>query len=107
MRKLFIILIFLTLTNCKGREKNEQKDKSKTEKNIKTFDIEKFEKNKVDGECNFVLADGTKIRQTSSESTFSEYITFPKPELFMKFKSYYKNGKLKRYIRFLDYLLIL
>ncbi|WP_010521469.1 hypothetical protein [Aquimarina agarivorans] len=59
------------------------------------FDIKTFEKNKIDGEYNFVLDDGTKIRQSSSKVDYSEYITPPPPELYHTYNEYFKNGNLK------------
>lgn len=94
--KTIPIIIILVLFSCNAQEKKTTQ--KHTEMTTETFDIETFEKNKLNGEYNFVLEDGTKIRQTSSDNSYSEYITHPKPELFMTFKGYYKRGRLKRYV---------
>ncbi len=98
-KKVVLILLLLVLLSCNVQNKNKQNHGAQkhTEIVIDTFDIETFNKNKVNDEYNFVLDNGTKFRQTSSESSYSEYITPPKPELFIEFRGYYKNGSLKRY----------
>ncbi|MCF6351030.1 MAG: hypothetical protein L3J23_08405 [Flavobacteriaceae bacterium] len=63
-----------------------------------TFDIEKFEKNKVDGEYYFTLEDSTTVRQIESENEYIEYIMPSKPNLLEIYKQYYKSGEIQRYI---------
>ncbi|PIE47951.1 MAG: hypothetical protein CSA40_01955 [Flavobacteriales bacterium] len=58
------------------------------------FDITTFEKNKVNGECNYILEDGTKIKQFSTNEYYIEIITPPKPALFERYKKFYKTGEL-------------
>ena len=59
------------------------------------FDIKTFEKNKIDGEYNFVLDDGTKIRQSSTEIDYGEFVIPPPPQLFITSKQYFKTGELQ------------
>lgn len=97
--ELLTILSFIIFScDSQNKEKKKQTTQKKIERTTETFDIETFDKNKIIDEYNFVLENGTKIRQTSSSDSYSEYITHPKPELFIEFKGYYKNGKLKRYV---------
>ncbi|MCF6351031.1 MAG: hypothetical protein L3J23_08410, partial [Flavobacteriaceae bacterium] len=68
------------------------------EMTTETFDIEKFEKNKVDGEYYYTLEDSTTVRQIESENEYIEYIMPPKPNLLEIYKQYYKSGEIQRYI---------
>ena len=69
----FIALLF---SSCKNSITKQ------VEMTTEKFDIATFEKNKVDGEYNFVLDDGTKVRQLSSKLDYGEFIIPPPPELF-------------------------
>lgn len=100
---LILICIAFILISCNGQEKRQDNDKiiqqnKNTEMTTETFDIKTFENNKIDGEYNFTLEDGTKVRQLGGKTDYSEYITPPKPKLFVLFKGYYKNGTLREYV---------
>jgi len=55
-------------------------------------------KNKINNECNFILEEGTTVRQIGDENNYIEYIMPPKPNLIEIYRQYYKSGKLQRYI---------
>lgn len=96
MKFISFCLLFYSLcfTHCDTQKKD-------TIKITEKFDIETFNKNKVNNEFNFVLDDGTKIRQYESGNSFTEIITPTKPELFQTQKEFYKNGKL--HLKFISF----
>lgn len=94
MKLTSLLSIILVIFSCNAQEKNKQKQ-NEIEMTTETFDIETFKKNKVNNEYNFVLDDGTKIRQYSSKDNFTEIISPSKStSLFQTQKEYFKNGKL-------------
>ncbi|WP_238527902.1 hypothetical protein [Aquimarina agarivorans] len=94
MRLLHIILSVFICFSCRGQESRQnnttQKDTTMT---TEKFDIATFEKNKINTEYNFVLDDGTKVRQVEGENDYSVYEYPAPPELFMTFKRFYKSNK--------------
>ena len=103
--KYILILMFFLFWSCNAQNKKQSTKKNKTttvnthtEMTTEKFDIATFEKNKIDNEYNFIMENGTKVRQTESENEYSVYITPPPPELFETYKQYYKSGELQRYI---------
>lgn len=102
--KLILVTIILVLFSCTAQEKSKMrkqdvlKNKKNTKMTTEIFDIVTFEKNKIDGEHNFTLADGTKVQQLSSDIDYGEIITPPKPNFFITSKQYYKTGILQSVI---------
>ncbi len=91
MIKTYLIigsLILTLMTSCKAK-KNDLKQKT-----MKTFDIETFNKNKIQTEYNFITKDSTVIEQYESSGEYREIIKL-KNSYFHTFKKYYSNGKLK------------
>ena len=79
------ILLFLISFSCTAQKQSI----------IKNFDIETFEKNKIEGEYNFILDDGTKIRQISGLDDYVEYRIPLPPEVYETSNQYLKTGELK------------
>lgn len=99
MKLLSTVLILSMCFSCKGQDKNQKNTFQNTNTmTTEKFNITTFEKNKVDGEYNFVLDDGTKVRQLSTKLDYGEFITPPPPELFITSKQYYKTGELQTVI---------
>jgi len=102
--KFILITIMFLLFSCNAQDKDniKKQDGLNNKKNIKMgiakFDIETFEKNKIDGEYYFTLPDGTKVQQLSSKVDYGEIITPPKPNFFITSKQYYKTGILQSVI---------
>lgn len=98
------VIALSTLTmfiSCKGQNSDSNKvvqQQQKIEMTIEKFDIEKFDKNKIDGEYNFILEDGTQISQSVTSVDYLEYITPPSPKLFITSKQYFKSGELQTLI---------
>ena len=86
----YVFIVVFSFFNCFVILSQNNK-KITTEK----FDIKTFEKNKIDGEYNFVLDDGTKIRQSSTEIDYGEFVIPPPPQLFITSKQYFKTGELQ------------
>ena len=83
------IIVLMLFTNCKT-----QSDTHKLTQ-IKTFDIEIFEKNKNQlNEYEFVTKDGTIIKQSDDGYEFYETVKHP-DSYFIIINRYYKNGDLK------------
>jgi len=95
---IFIILIILFSCNAQEKKQLKKSTQKYTEMTTEKFDIEKFEKNKINNECNFILEDGTTVRQTGDENNYIEYIMPPKPNLIEIYRQFYKSGKLQRHI---------
>ncbi|MBL4745666.1 MAG: hypothetical protein JKY08_04800 [Flavobacteriaceae bacterium] len=92
MKKIFFLSILLLFYSCNAQQ--QKIDTIKKDKTMKTFDIEKFNKNKAsDGEYIRTTEDGTVIRQYKGDASYSEIIT-PNASLFETFNEYYNNGKL-------------
>ncbi len=94
MRILFILLIILTLNNCKGQEKNKQTNETKKEKIMKTFDIETFNNNKKGDEYIFKLDENTTVKQQESNAGYFEFIKSDNNDFGVMNRYYNKNGKL-------------
>ncbi|MFD2592285.1 hypothetical protein ACFSTE_15715, partial [Aquimarina hainanensis] len=61
---------------------------------MKTFDIETFEKNKIDNEYKIVTKDSTIIKQGLWHSGYEEIISY-KGSYIQTYNKYYKTGILK------------
>jgi len=93
MRIIFCVLILYAF-QCHAQKKEKYYPKHY---NMKTFNINKFEKDKVSGECNFTLNDGSRVRQTKyiHREEYIEEIKAP-IEPFTTIKVFFMNsGKLK------------
>ncbi len=99
MKIIPIITLILILFSCNGQEESKQKIKNQSEMTTEKFDIETFNKNKVNNEYSFLLESGKKIEQMQAgdgESLiYIEYETPKDPELFYVYKEYHNNGVLK------------
>lgn len=99
MKIKHVIVLALTLfTSCLGqnsKKQNKERTKKQTEMTIEKFDIETFEKNKIDDEYNFTLENGAEVRQLSSENDYREILTPSLPELLVTSKQYFKSGELQ------------
>jgi hypothetical protein len=102
--KHLIVTALFILLSCNAQEKKDStKKKVNTKKNTEmtteTFDIEKFNKNKINNEYNYLLEDKTKIQQMQAgheeKLVYVEYKIPPKPEYFYSYKEYHNNGILK------------
>ena len=96
MKLLSITLLIFACFSCKGQVNNQNNTKqNNVAMTTEKFDIETFEKNKIDGEYNFVLND-TIIKQFGGTDNYVEYLFPPPPNLFGEYKEYfYPSGKLK------------
>ena len=92
MKTVTNILILMIIISCNSQ------NNIKTNTKMKTFDIETFNKNKINNEYNFNINDSIRIEQSEWED---EYMSTIKNEnsLFETLELYYKNGKLKTEIK--------
>lgn len=83
------ILIFMIFTNCKAQNNNQNTTQ------MKTFDIETFEKNKNDiNEYTFISKDSSIIEQSRWHSGYEETIKYKESHI-QKYNKYYNSGTLK------------
>ncbi|MGG6229176.1 hypothetical protein [Tenacibaculum sp. SDUM215027] len=96
MKTFVILFASILLTACNAQEKNKNRNTTEKTREMTTekFDIVSFNKHQVNGEYNFVLKDGSKVRQLSSDNYYEEIITLPKPSYFETYKKYYKTSEL-------------
>ena len=91
-----IVFIFLISTiSCKGQLKN--KTNTNTYSSMEKFDIARFQKNKVNGEYNYVLKDGMEVREIENldSQDYTVEIRNPlRPNVTLKL-FYMKSGNLK------------
>ncbi len=98
MKKLIAIVVTVLCTACSAQKTEPRK----------VFDIEVFHKNKVNNEYNFILEDGTTVRQIEWKDEYDE-IRYNNKSYFEIYTSYYKNGNLKMFVerfpnRFVKYI---
>lgn len=100
---LAIFILCAILFSCNAQERKGEKNKNESVITNNTskmatekFDIEKFAKNKINGEYIFELEDGTEVRQFGGDNNYVEYKYPPAPNLIATYKEfYYPSGKLK------------
>ena len=83
---LVISLLLITLINSCKAQKNDLKQKT-----MKTFDIETFNKNKVQTQYNFITKDSTLYNQSEDYDEYLEIIN-EKDSPFEIQNTYYKTG---------------
>ncbi|GGX30769.1 hypothetical protein [Aquimarina muelleri] len=101
MKLKIAILLILSVINCKSQDFPKKEP-------MAVFDIETFEKHKIDNEYNFILKDSTTVRQLEWEYEYEE-IRKKKTSYFEIYKSFYKSGELKMLVerlpnRFVKYI---
>lgn len=100
MKTIPIITIILVLFSCNAQEKNKQEKTTQkhTEMTTEIFDLETFNKNKVNDVYSF-KRNGIEIQQIQTgkgdDLIYTEYETPNAPELFFIYKEFYYNGSLK------------
>ncbi len=101
LKALTIIIFVLFSCNAQDKKMQKQATQKNTKMIIDKFDIETFNKKKINDEYNFVLEDGSKVRQLGSDNYYEEIIRLPKPSFYEIYKKFYKNGDL--YLFFISY----
>ncbi|MGG6229175.1 hypothetical protein [Tenacibaculum sp. SDUM215027] len=92
IRFVIILAFSVTIHNCKLKA---QKD---IETTTRIFDIETFNRNKTGNEYFFVTNDSTNVKQYESNDEYWETLKY-KDSLLEDFYEYFKNGKIKRYVK--------
>lgn len=93
MRKLILIIIVLNFYSCNAQVSKENKNNLKMEK----FNTKRFQENKINGEFEFSLSDGSHVRQMEDDSSgdYTEEISNSK-DAFSKIRLYFiSNGNIK------------
>ena len=85
---IYSLLIITLITSCKAQNNNKKQN------TMKTFDIETFNKNKIQNTYNYITTDSTVVKQYENSGEYRE-ITKVKNSYFQTRNRYYKNGKLK------------
>ena len=88
MKKLIFIGLLTLITSCKAQKNNLKNNQ------MKTFDIETFEKNKNHlNEYSFITKDSSVIEQGEWQFGYEETIK-PKGLYLQTYNKYFKNGKI-------------
>ncbi|MFD2592287.1 hypothetical protein ACFSTE_15725, partial [Aquimarina hainanensis] len=61
---------------------------------MKTFDVEQFNKNKINNRYTYISKDSTKVEQSTWQFGYEETIT-KQNDFFQVYNKYYKDGTLK------------
>ncbi len=85
---LTYFFLFMFVTGCIAQNHAQKTTKSKT------FDIETFEKNKIDNEYKIVTKDSTEIIQGQWHSGYDEIIKYKESHI-QTYNKYYSTGTLK------------
>ncbi|MFD2592288.1 hypothetical protein ACFSTE_15730, partial [Aquimarina hainanensis] len=61
---------------------------------MKTFDVEQFNKNKINNRYTYISKDSTKVEQSTWQFGYEETIT-KQNDFFQVYNKYFKDGTLK------------